>query len=247
MFAQTSLRRRLIALAAASVMFGVLVPVTPAAAATDACPSSIPSAGYKDLAGYSTETIEAINCITYYGISEGVTASLFDPAGEVPRWQMALFLVRTAEDLGIPIPAGSDQGFKDLGTVSTAARAAINQLAQLGITKGVTATSFAPYEPVQRWQMALFLTRLYAKAGFTLPSGSTQGFVDTGDFPAATWKAINQLAQLGISKGTTFGHFGPNGLVYRWQMALFLARQLRPVCRFLRRVPRHVEEVRPRY
>ncbi len=230
MFAQTSLRRRLIALAAASLMFAVLVPVTPAVAATEACPSSIPSAGYKDLAGYSAETIEAVNCITYYGISEGVTAALFDPAGEVPRWQMALFLVRTAEDLGIAIPVSTDQGFNDLGTVSTAARSAINQLAQLGITKGVTATSFAPYEPVPRWQMALFLTRLYTKAGFTLPSGSAQGFVDTADLPLATWQAINQMAQLGVSKGTTPGHFGPNGFVYRWQMALFLARQLQ-ACR----------------
>jgi hypothetical protein len=74
--------------------------------------------------------------------------------------------------------------------------------------------------------MALFLTQFCARAGFTLPSGSTQGFVDTGDYPLATWQAINQLAQLGISSGTTPGHFGPNGFVYRWQMALFLARQL---------------------
>ena len=74
--------------------------------------------------------------------------------------------------------------------------------------------------------MALFLTRLYSKAGFGLPSGSSQGFVDTTALPEATWRAINQLAQLGIARGTSTGQFGPNGLVYRWQMALFLARQL---------------------
>ena len=229
MFARASLRRRFVALATALTVAAVLVPANPAVAATDACPNTIPSAGYRDLRGFSSETVDAINCISYYGISEGVSSTRFDPTGEVSRWQMALFLVRTAENLGIRIPSGSNQGFTDLTGVSTAARTAINQLSQLGITKGMTATTYAPFEPVPRWQMALFLTRLYAKAGFSLPSGSSQGFIDTTALPAANWRAINQLSQLGITKGTTAGHFGPDAFVYRWQMALFLARQLQ-VC-----------------
>ena len=47
-----------------------------------------------------------------------------------------------------------------------------------GITLGTTATTFSPLDPVPRWQMALFLTRMAVPAGATLPSGADQGFTD---------------------------------------------------------------------
>ena len=40
-----------------------------------------------------------------------------------------------------------------------------------GITTGTTATTYSPYDPVSRWQMALFLTRMAVPAGVTLGSG----------------------------------------------------------------------------
>ncbi len=223
---QASPRRRFVALLATSILVGVLMPVIPAAAATDACPSSVPSTNYRDLAGLGNEAIEAVNCVTYYGISQGVTATSFDPWTTVSRWQMALFLTRTGQDLRVALPSGSDQGFTDLAGVPPAARTAINQLAQLEITQGMTTNTFAPFDPVPRWQMALFLTRLYAKAGSALPSGADQGFTDTQTLPNSTWRAINQLAQLGISKGVSAGRFEPDAAVPRWQMALFVAREL---------------------
>ena len=42
--------------------------------------------------------------------------------------------------------------------------------------------------------------------------------------PQATIDAINQVTQLGISKGTTSTTVSPNDVVTRWQMALFLRR-----------------------
>ena len=225
MITRTSHWRLLLVLAALAVLTGV-VPSTPAAAASDACPSTIPSARYRDLAGLSTEAVQAIDCITYYGIAEGVSSSRFDPTGAVPRWQMALFLVRTAEDLGIALPSGSNHGYTDLGGIGSEAAAAINQLTRLGITRGVGPGQFAPHSAVPRWQMALFLTRLYAKAGYDLPSGAVQEFTDVGTVPTEAWYAINQLAQLGITRGIDAQRFGPNGSVNRWQMAIFLARQL---------------------
>ena len=207
-------------------MLGVLIPVTPAQAATAACPTSIPSAGYKDLSGMSSEAIEAINCITHYGIAQGTTATVFDPTAVVPRWQMALFLVRTAEDLGIALPSGASQGFVDIDGLSTQAQVAINQLVQLGITRGINSRQFAPFDSMPRWQMALFITRLHSRAGLALPSGANQGFVDTPELTTEAWIAINQLSQLGISKGVGNNRFDPYGAVPRWQMALFIARHL---------------------
>ena len=207
-------------------MLGVLIPMTPAQAASPACPTSIPSAGYKDLGGLSAETIAAIDCITHYGIAQGTTATVFDPMAVVPRWQMALFLVRTAEDLGISLPSGANQGFNDISGLSVQAQTAINQLVQLGVTRGVSSQQFAPFDAMPRWQMALFITRLHSRAGLALPSGDNQGFIDTPGLSNEAWLAINQLSQLGISVGIGSNRFDPYGLVPRWQMALFISRHL---------------------
>jgi hypothetical protein len=67
----------------------------------------------------------------------------------------------------VTIPYGSQQGFTDIGGFDAATQLAINQLAQLGITKGTTSTTYAPVQPVLRWQMAIFLIRTLGVAGVT--------------------------------------------------------------------------------
>lgn len=223
---RASLRRRFFASGMTVAVLMALLPALPAGAATEACPTTIPKAGFSDLGGLSSETVEAISCVAFYGIAQGTSSTSFAPQLDVSRWQMALFLVRTAQDLGISLPSGASQGFTDLAGFDSATVKAINQLAQLGVTKGTSPTLFAPNAIVPRWQMALFLTRLYAKAGFSLPSGASQGFADIGSYDLATQQAINQLSQLGIAKGTSTTSFSPANNVLRWQMALFLAREL---------------------
>jgi hypothetical protein len=74
--------------------------------------------------------------------------------------------------------------------------------------------------------MALFLIRLAAAAGVTLPSGAAQGFTDIGGLSTEAQTAINQAKQLGIADGFTATTFSPNTDTLRWQMALFLTRTL---------------------
>ena len=179
-------------------------------------------AGFTDLAGLSVDVVDAANCLAFYGITKGTSATTYGPAANVSRWQMALFLTRQAVDHGVTLPSGADQGFTDLTGLSAEAVTAINELAQLNITKGTSATTFDPNGNVGRWQMALFITRLVTGAGITLPSGADQGFTDISGLAAETQTAINQTAQLAISKGTTATTFDPTGLVTRAQMALFL-------------------------
>ena len=221
-------RRSLLALLAVFAMIVALltVPATPADAATAACPDAIGSAGFGDLTGLSAETVDAVDCLFAYGVSKGTSATTFGPTADVARWQMALFLVRQAGVHGVTVPAAVDQGFLDLTGLSTDTVAAINQLKQLDITKGTSATTFDPTGDVERWQMALFLTRLLTKAGLTLPSGATGPFTDLTGVPADAVTAINQLNALGIAKGTSATTFDPMGNVQRWQMALFLTRVL---------------------
>jgi len=218
---------RLTALAmVASIMVIGALPASAAIDTSATCPSSIPSAGFTDIAGQPAATQTAINCIADYGIAQGFTATTFVPQAEVSRWQMALFLTRQATVHGLTLGDGSDQGFTDISAYPVATQTAINQLAQLDITQGTTATTYSPADPVSRWQMALFLTRLLDAAGVTLGDGSDQGFTDIAAFPAATQTAINQVAQAEVSEGFNATTFGPALNTLRSQMALFLTRTL---------------------
>jgi hypothetical protein len=191
------------------------------------CPEALPGAGFDDLGGYSTEIVDAISCLGAYAISLGTSPSKFSPNLPVTRWQMALFLTRQITAHGISLPSTVDQGFVDIPSLSAATQDAINRLAVLGITKGTTATTFDPHGLVTRWQMALFLTRVADIVEIPLSGSPARRFLDFGGLPAETRRAIDQLAEAGIVKGTSPTTFDPDGHVRRWQMALFLTRVLK--------------------
>jgi hypothetical protein len=116
-------------------------------------------ATFTDIGGLPPDVVNAIEFVRLADVTKGVGDGKFAPYGAVPRWQMALFLTRMVEASGMAIPDGSDQGFADIGGVSAEARLAINQLSQLGITKGTGPATFSPHDPVTRQQMASFIAR----------------------------------------------------------------------------------------
>ena len=153
---------------ALSVSVASAAPQTVAAAtsaldvtALKACPASAstPAAGFTDT------TSTDVDCIASYGITTGVTATTYEPSANVPRWQMALYLTRTASVAGSTLGSGADQGFTDISGYSAAIQTAINQLKQLGVTTGTTATTYSPDDNVTREQMAMFVERLLARTG----------------------------------------------------------------------------------
>ena len=109
-------------------------------------------------------------------------------------------------------------GFED--TVGSFAEDEINCLGHYGITRGRTATSFAPAESVLRWQMALFLARAAGAAGIVLERpAQDQGFTDIAAVSEEARNAINGLAKAGIMPGTSATAFQPNIAVTRGSMA----------------------------
>jgi hypothetical protein len=79
---------------------------------------------------------------------------------------MALFLARFASLVGVPVPVNfGAAGFTDMASFDAGTRAAVDQLVEMGIGAGTSATTFEPSSEVLRWQMALFLTRLLAVDG----------------------------------------------------------------------------------
>jgi hypothetical protein len=94
------------------------------------------------------------------------------------------------------------------------------------VTSGTSPTTFSPAAPVERWQMALFLSRLWVLTTAPL-TDSDQGFTDIASLTPEAQAAINQAAQLSITTGVAPGLYAPHEPVSRWQMAIFLSRFVR--------------------
>jgi hypothetical protein len=221
---------RIAVLAVVLSLFAVALPASAHSVAIStavSCPASTPNAGFTDIGAFSAEIQLAINCLAAFDITQGTTATTFSPNGTVLRWQMALFLVRQAADHGITIPAAASQGYTDIAGLPQATIDAINQVTQLGISKGTTSSTFSPNDVVTRWQMALFLRRLAGLAGVTVADDPAHNqFTDIGAYTAEIQAAINFLADGHLALGTGGSIFDGNSAVARWQMALFLTRVL---------------------
>jgi len=223
---------------AAAIPFVVHTPNDPPT--FSACPASasIPSAGFTDT------TSTDVDCIKYYGITNGTTATTYSPEDSVTRWQMALFLTRMANRTGITLPSGSAQGFTDIAGKSTEIQTAINQIKQLGITVGKTATTYAPDDVVTREEMVLFLTRLLKKS--TVGPGGNEEFVtgtaglkeiksiDTDhnftDLTGVTlYESLTSIAaawNLGLTEVSGHTTFEPQDPMTRKAMATFMTNAL---------------------
>jgi subtilisin family serine protease len=146
------------------------------------------------------------------GVTTGCSTNppLFCPNQSVLRDQMATFLDRV---LDLP-EATMDHFTDDNGNIH---EAAINRLAEAGVTTGCGGGKYCPSAPVARDQMASFLVR-----AFELPATATDYFTDdTGNIHEEN---INALRESGITTGCTATTFCPAQLVTRAQMTAFLHR-----------------------
>ena len=155
----------------------------------------------------------AINCLAYYGVTIGYGDGTFRPSRNVSRFEMVLFMERSARAAGAN-PADVVQDFATTGS-----------------------------DPVNRADMALLIARLLASATdndsrvnvvlrsdgiFTV--GGTEpddAFIDSRrSQPLTKDSAAGALFELGVAKGTGGGNFSPEGHVTRGEMAAFITRAL---------------------
>ena len=205
--------------------------------------------GYTDVAAGSTHEA-AINCIAYYGITKGTTATTFAPGQTISRWQLAVMLQRAAGPANVDLPEAQDQGFTDISEMSSSFQEAINQMAALGVMTGTSATTFDPSGIVSRATiveaLAGFLTKTAPGPGgnvlsrdvngrYTVKDGTganantidvDESFRDIGGVPFASYEAIRALAEMGVVSGRGDGTFGPAVSVTRAQAASFITRAL---------------------
>jgi hypothetical protein len=95
--------------------------------------------------------------------------------------------------------------------------AAINSIAEAGITGGCAPRRFCRDAPVSRAQMAAFLVR-----ALDVPPATKDWFSD--DDGSTLEASINAMAEAGLTAGCGDGAFCPNRAVTREQMAAFLVR-----------------------
>ncbi len=217
-------------------------PVPDYLATFEACPEDvIPDADFSDVSSRH-ENAADIDCIAYYGITKGTSATTYSPDDPVIREHMALFLVRLAKLVGIQVPAAGRTPFDDVANLKDDSQEAISQIYQLGITIGATANTYAPSRDVSRGEMALFLKRLMNLIDPIEIDGQAYGYVpddvedevledadvdspytDLQDSTFAVYEAVGQLYELGVGSGLSGRAYGPRVDMSRKAMAEFMA------------------------
>ena len=244
---------------AALAMVASVIVAAPLAAADDpmmdykatysAC-VGVDSAGFEDVpAGH--DNAGDIDCIAYYGITKGTSATTYSPSMSVTREHMALFLTRLAGLVNIPVASDpADAGFTDIGELSAESQTAINQLADLGITQGTSATTYSPGDAVKRGHMALFIARLMDQmkpmADGNTPYGTIpkdvvdvadddttadvdetkvvkSPFTDLQSSTKEAYDAITALWELDVASGISATSYAPGANITRAAMAEFMA------------------------
>ena len=249
MFTTLKYRRHIAVLAVLAMVASVLV----AAPAVAADPKPDYPATFSACVGDAAESSDfedvpadhpnagAINCIAYYTITRGTgDGSTYSPRMSVTREHMALFLIRLAEKVGIEVTSTpADAGFTDIGELSPESQTAINQLFDLDITTGKSATTYAPGDSVTRGNMALFIARLMDKMTPYGGANSTDAhtpsdvgdldkddvgspFIDLGSATKSAYDAIIALYELGVASGISDTAYGPSALITRAAMADFM-------------------------
>lgn len=191
----------------------------------DACPvGAAPSGSFDDTS--TTVHAVAIDCLSWWGVTSGITLTSYAPAAGVTRDQMASFLARwidgvTSRGDGQALPASAPSSFDDVRS-GTVHEQAIARLASVEIIQGRTATTYDPGAPVTRAETATLLRRAmeYIQDG-PLPVGRDTFADDNGSVHEGS---IDQLSLLGIVGGTGGFTYRPNDPVSRAAMASMVMR-----------------------
>jgi hypothetical protein len=169
-----------------------------------------------------TDVAESSYCYTAVswaagsGITEGKTATTFDPYASCTRAQVVTFLWRA---MGSPEPAGTANPFTDVSSDAYYYKAVLWAV-EKGVTKGTTNTTFDPGATVTRAQAVTFQYRAAGSPG----AAAANPFSDVASGAYYT-DAVLWAVNSGVTKGTSATAFSPAQTCTRDQIVTFLWRQ----------------------
>lgn len=158
---------------------------------------------------------DALKWAVEKGITNGVTATTFEPNSGCTRAQMVTFLWRIA---GQPAPTNTTHNFGDVEDGAYYQNALLWAV-EKGITNGITATTFEPDTICTRAQMVTFLNRCVG----TTAADAEHPFNDVAD-GAYYDNAVAWAFEKNITKGMTATEFAPDEGCTRAQMVTFMYR-----------------------
>ena len=163
---------------------------------------------------------EALDYVVGRGLMNGMSDTIFAPGAEMNRAQLVVILYRLAGSPAVEeaapfadVPGGS--WFAD--AVAWAYRS--------GIANGVSATHFAPGNPVNREQMVTFFARYAAYAGHSVETqGDLSAYTDADSVSPYAVEAMTWAVENGIITGMGNSMLAPAGTSNRAQVATVLMR-----------------------
>ena len=201
----------------------------------------VPEDGFTDVAPTNVHEF-AIDCVAWYEITSGATATTYNPARPVQRDQMATFIAqlidyvadRTAADDGLdPAPTGNlfpcDLSTSNVHFENIQRLAAADVVVGTGTDDGEAC--FNPGGTITRAQMASFIRQAQDVVGTAVPDTTTAEDFFVDDDGDTHEDNINAIAKEGIVRGTGTNAnneptYSPGRSVPRDQMASFLANKL---------------------
>ena len=151
-----------------------------------------------------------------HGLMKGVTEDTFAPTANMTRAMFATVLYRMK---GCPSVEGLSEPFTDVGK-DYWAYDAIVWAYNVGVTTGVTDTTFEPGRNITRAQL---VTMLYRYENSPAISGALT-FVDSADIAVPYRAAVLWATRNGVVNGYIDGTFRPNNNASRGHMAAIFAR-----------------------
>lgn len=162
-----------------------------------------------------------VKYVWQHDIMNGVSDTKFAPETSMTRAMFVTVLYRlegSPDVTGMATPPFTDIGAKNLDWAYNAIVWAYNT----GVTKGTSATTFAPGVAISRQEI---VTMLYRYAGSPAVSGSPI-FGDSSVISSWARDAVQWAKSLGIVNGYPNGNFGPVNATTRGQMAAMIHRYM---------------------
>lgn len=162
-----------------------------------------------------------VKYVWQHDIMNGVSDTKFAPETSMTRAMFVTVLYRlegSPDVTGMATPPFTDIGAKNFDWAYNAIVWAYNT----GVTKGTSATTFAPGVAISRQEI---VTMLYRYAGSPAVSGSPI-FGDSSVISSWARNAVQWAKSLGIVNGYPNGNFGPVNATTRGQMAAMIHRYM---------------------
>ena len=195
-----------------------VTPISQPTPIEELCPADeVPDAGFTDIAGWPEEFVVAINCMAWYGLTNGTTPTTFSPDRQLTRAQQVLFLQRIRN-------IATSTETTDTGSFAGNVNAALSALHDLGIIADVDYAAGADGQVgVDRGVFAEGLHK--SLRTLSVVFGSTPNpYTDTGDRGVAERQAVTQLADREVMRGVAEGQFAPERPITRAQAVLVMSR-----------------------